>query len=367
MLFSVFSYEQYLFYFNKLNKEIAEFITDDSLGLWLSEFSIKHQSLLATSIKFKQQLHEIWNSDPEYLTNEKLKLRVNEGAKYFLEQINEWQSILSRHELKIENKKSARHIDKIFEEINEQILFSKTKTELCMSGVELNELATWKKALPKTTEKIKSVYFSSAKNGIDENKSGLFELLAEYRNAIAEEEDIPAYMVFSNQAIKNCCALLPGDETTLMSVGGFGKSKTNEYGEDVLQIIRQYCQEQNIELNYLKEKKKTRSIFNKSGTLSATVNETIALVKSGNSIKDICKIRKLAESTIEGHLALAIQNDLVQIETIMDIDEIETIRSFFPNSSADLTKARVNCDNKFSIGKLKMVQAWIISKKKESL
>ncbi|MBK7432088.1 MAG: hypothetical protein IPI62_14520 [Bacteroidetes bacterium] len=87
MLFNVFSYEQYLFYFNKLNKEIAEFITEDADRLWLSEFSIKHQSLLATSIKFKQQLHEVWNSNPDYLSNEKLILRVNEGAKYFSEQL----------------------------------------------------------------------------------------------------------------------------------------------------------------------------------------------------------------------------------------------------------------------------------------
>ena len=120
-------------------------------------------------------------------------------------------------------------------------------------------------------------------------------------------------------------------------------------------------------MNYVKEKKKPKSkpIFKKSGNLSATVNETIALVKSGNSIKDVCKIRKLAESTIEGHLALAVQNNLIQIETLMEIDEIEKIRSYFSGSSTDITVARKNCDNKFSFGKLKLVQAWLISRKNE--
>jgi len=367
MLFNVFSYEQYLFYFNKLNKEIAEFITEDTERLWLSEFSIKHQSLLGTSIKFKQQLHEIWNSDPEYLTNEKLTLRVNEGAKYFLEQLNEWQSIFASHPLKITNKKSARFVDKIFEEINEQIIFSKTKSSLCVSGFQLNELATWKRALPANIEKIKTTYLSSPEEEFEENKLDLFKLLVSYRDEIAEEEDLPSYTIFSNYAIRNCCALLPGDEASLSAVGGFGKTKAAEYGEAVLKIIRNYCEEHSIELNYVKEKKKPKSkpIFKKSGNLSATVNETIALVKSGNSIKDVCKIRKLAESTIEGHLALAVQNNLIQIETLMEIDEIEKIRSYFSGSSTDITVARKNCDNKFSFGKLKLVQAWLISRKNE--
>jgi len=369
MLFNVFSYEQYLFYFNKLNKEIAEFITEDADRLWLSEFSIKHQSLLATSIKFKQQLHEVWNSNPDYLSNEKLILRVNEGAKYFSEQLQEWQSIFASHQLKITNKKSARYIDKVFEEINEQILFSKTKTNLCISDFQLNELATWKRALPAKIEKIKTTYLSSAEEEFEENKSDLFKLLISHRDKIAEEEDLPPYTIFSNFAIRNCCTLLPGDEASLSAVGGFGKSKAAEYGEAVLQIIRNYCEEHNIELNYVKEKKKPKpkSIFKKSGNLSATVNETIALVKSGNSINDVCKIRKLAQSTIEGHLALAVQNNLLQIETLMEIDEIEKIRSYFSASSTDLTIARKNCDNKFSFGKLKLVQAWIISRKNEVL
>ena len=103
--------------------------------------------------------------------------------------------------------------------------------------------------------------------------------------------------------------------------------------------------------------------LNKEGTLSVTINETISLIKSGKSIKEVCAIRKLAESTIEGHLAIAVQNNLIQIETVMDIDEIENIRTYFPGSSTDLKAAREKCGNKFSYSKLKLVQAWIIAKK----
>ena len=188
---------------------------------------------------------------------------------------------------------------------------------------------------------------------------------------MAEEEDVPPYMIFSNQTIRNCCAQLPGDESTMLAMGGFGRTKLSLYGFEVLKMIRRYCEENSIELNYSKGnqkgkvKGKSKAIFKKSGILSVTVNETIVLIKSGNSIKEVCAIRKLAESTIEGHLALAVQNNLIQIETLMEIDEIEKIRSYFSGSSTDITVARKNCDNKFSFGKLKLVQAWLISRKNE--
>lgn len=152
-------------------------------------------------------------------------------VQILLEQLNEWQSIFASHPLKITNKKSARFVDKIFEEINEQIIFSKTKSSLCVSGFQLNELATWKRALPANIEKIKTTYLSSPEEEFEENKLDLFKLLVSYRDEIAEEEDLPSYTIFSNYAIRNCCALLPGDEASLSAVGGFGKTKAAEYGK----------------------------------------------------------------------------------------------------------------------------------------
>ena len=369
VLFGVFSYEQFLFYLIKLNKEISEFLTDDSIRKWLREFSGLHENLLATSNKFKQQLQEIWNEGGDPATNEKLQVRVSEASKYFSEQLVTWKNIFLAHPIKISNKRTARSIDKVLEELNEQMVYNQTKTDLCKSGFSMNDLSVWKKNLPANFEKVKSTYISSAMEGVSGEKSELFELLSSYRDEMAEEEDVPPYMIFSNQTIRNCCAQLPGDESTMLAMGGFGRTKLSLYGFEVLKMIRRYCEENSIELNYSKGnqkgkvKGKSKAIFKKSGILSVTVNETIVLIKSGNSIKEVCAIRKLAESTIEGHLALAVQNNLIQIETVMEVDMIEKIRTFFPDNSTDLKAAREMCGNKYSFGKLKLVQAWLIAKK----
>ena len=365
MLFNVFSFEQYSFYLEKLKKEIAEFITDELNRKWLLEFTGKHESILSTSIKFKQQLQQIWNEEPDPVKNEKLKTRVGEAAKYFSGQVKEWKTILEEHPFMITNKKFARTIDSVMEEVHDQMIFGLTKVDICKSGISMNELITWKKFLPSIFVKVRTTYLSLVKEGIDESQSELYDILTAFRNERAVEMDLPAYMVFSNQTIRNCCTHLPGDKASLLAVSGFAKSKFKEYGEDVLKIIRSYCEEQNIELNYLKGKDTKR--IKDPGILSRTVNETVALIRSGNSIKKVCQMRKLAESTIEGHLALAVKNNLIRIETLMEIDEIETIRTYFPSSATDLKAAKEKCGNKFSYGKLKLVQAWIIANKIKGL
>ncbi|MBK8586825.1 MAG: HRDC domain-containing protein [Bacteroidetes bacterium] len=167
------------------------------------------------------------------------------------------RAFFASHPLKITNKKSARFVDKIFEEINEQIFLAKQNRLMCLR-FSIKRTCNLERALPANIEKIKTTYLSSPEEEFEENKLDLFKLLVSYRDEIAEEEDLPSYTIFSNYAIRNCCALLPGDEASSSAVGGFGKTKAAEYGEAVLKIIRNYCEEHSIELNYVKEKKKPK-------------------------------------------------------------------------------------------------------------
>ncbi len=367
MLFNTFSFEHFIHHLEKLKKEIDEYKDDVVIRKWIKELSDKFQSINETAIKFKQQLQLIWNENPDPSKNEKLNTRIGDASIYFSGQLAEWKKFLSEHPLKITTRKSSRLIDKEFEEINEQIIFCATKLEICKKGFRMNEMTTWKKYLPQNSEKIKTSYHSSAKEGVSEQQSGLYEILVAFRNEQAEEKDLPAYMIFSTQAIKNCCQLLPGDKESLLAITGFGKKKVNEFGDDVLQIIHQYCEEYNIQLNYVKEKVKGGNVFKKASALSPTVKETVALFKSGKNLAEICTARNLVESTIEGHFAIAIKNKLVNIEHLLKKQEIESISSFFTDGTIELKTAHEKSEGKVSYGKLKMVQAWLMRKREEGV
>lgn len=367
MLFNVFSFEHFIFHLEKLKKEIDEYKDDVVIRKWMKELSDKFQSINETAIKFKQQMQLIWNENPDPAKNEKLNTRVGDASIYFSGQLAEWKKFLAEHPLKITTRKSSRLIDKEFEEINEQIIFCATKLGICKKGFRMNEMTTWKKYLPQNIEKIKTSYQSSAKEGVSEQQSGLYEILVAFRNEQAEEKDLPAYMIFSTQAIKNCCQLLPGDKESLLAIAGFGKKKVKEFGGEVLQIIHQYCEENNIQLNYVKEKVKGGNVIKKASELSPTVKETVALFKSGKNLAEICTARNLVESTIEGHFAIAIKNKLVNIEHLLKKKEIESISSFFTGGTIELKTAHEKSEGKVSYGKLKMVQAWLMRKREEGV
>ena len=127
--------------------------------------------------------------------------------------------------------------------------------------------------------------------------------------------------------------------------------------------IRDSCEENNIPLNYAGEKLKSKKAIKKSTLLSPTVKETIELFKSGKKLSEICSTRNLAESTIEGHLAIGIKNKVINIEQLLKKKEIESISEFFSDGSLELNAARLKSEGKVPFGKLRMVQAWLMSNK----
>lgn len=366
LLFNVFSFEQFIFPVEKLKRNLDELDKEVEVADWFKEIRNKLESMNATAFKFRQQLQLLWNENPEPAVNVKLNTRIKDAAIYFYGQLEDWRKLFAEHPLQVSTRKLSRPIDKALEEINEQLQYSLTKAKICKDGFVLQELSLWKKALPPNYEKIKSSYGSTADAEVATSHSDLYALLAAFRNEVAEENDIPPYMIFSNKAIKSCCEIFPGDKKALLSVEGFGKRKVKDYGTYVLQIISGYCQENSIAMNYSSGEGNTKLASRTKKELSPTVIETVQLLNSGLNISEIAAIRNFAASTIEGHLALAIKYKLVTIDQLLPEEEVASISSFFTHESLELNMARQKSGGKVSFGKLKMVQAWLIASKIQS-
>ena len=65
----------------------------------------------------------------------------------------------------------------------------------------------------------------------------LFERLREWRKARAEEEKVPAFVVFSDATLQMIAEVRPGSETELLRISGIGRSKLDKYGDDVLALM----------------------------------------------------------------------------------------------------------------------------------
>jgi ATP-dependent DNA helicase RecQ len=69
----------------------------------------------------------------------------------------------------------------------------------------------------------------------------LFALLRNLRKQIADEAELPPYIVFSDSTLTEMAALLPVSDNELLAINGVGRTKLDRYGRRFAQLIKQYA------------------------------------------------------------------------------------------------------------------------------
>jgi len=175
---------------------------------------------------------------------------------------------------------------------------------------------------------------SSRRSGSDYGKPGhpeLFERLRALRRRLAEEQQIPPFIIFSDVALIQIASDLPVDETAFRKVRGVGERKTAEYGQPFMAEVKRFVVETGARPVPAQLRPRTVAAPSTSGS---TVRETLTLFQRGDDIPAIMEKRELARSTVEGHLAAAIE-----------AGEIESIdRLVSPARQREIEAAIAQCD-----------------------
>jgi DNA helicase-2/ATP-dependent DNA helicase PcrA len=62
--------------------------------------------------------------------------------------------------------------------------------------------------------------------------------LKDWRLRISKEMSVPAYVVFTDNTLIAIAESLPGDDAALVAIPGIGARKLEQYGADVLGLVR---------------------------------------------------------------------------------------------------------------------------------
>jgi len=65
----------------------------------------------------------------------------------------------------------------------------------------------------------------------------LFDRLRDWRKGRAEEEKVPAYVVFTDLTLQAIAEVKPADTAALLRINGIGSAKLDKYGEEVLALV----------------------------------------------------------------------------------------------------------------------------------
>ncbi len=111
------------------------------------------------------------------------------------------------------------------------------KLEAGASEVLFNDSRVIMKVLSDYRESSKSEGHPQKKP--DEN-TALFEKLRALRNKIASTQRVPAYIVFTDAALRDMCKRMPATKMQFLKVSGVGKAKMEKYGETFLSEIEAF-------------------------------------------------------------------------------------------------------------------------------
>lgn len=140
--------------------------------------------------------------------------------------------------------------------------------------------------------------------------NSLFETLRKLRYEISKEEEVPAYVIFSDAALRQMETERPMSDQELLAIDGVGKAKLEKYGDAFIKAIIDF--------------QKTKPVRKKKE--GSTYKETLELYQSGFSVEAIAEKRNLGLSTIMSHLAkLYLDGFSIDLKPFVTNEEVRLI------------------------------------------
>ena len=161
----------------------------------------------------------------------------------------------------------------------------------------------------------------------------LFAILNALRRKIAQQHDLPPYVIFQDPSLDAMATTYPVTIEELANIPGVGGGKATRYGQDFVKVIKAYVDENEIERP---EDLRIRTVANKS-KLKISIIQAIDRKIDLNEIADINGIdfdRLLDE--IEGIVGAGTRLNLSYfIDDFIDPEDQEEVFDYFRNSKSD--------------------------------
>ena len=353
-LFDFKAIQRQLYYLVKIAKEYLGSI-DKNLLVEIEKIiaSVKFD-LSEVSEKFMNQLQQLLMQNKNIETNEMIQDRVKKASIYFSEKTESilWKKF-SELQIESDNKSVRKSANEAIDRLREGIHIKLSCLKSCQSGfVTKDYLSVRAKASLDKTETKKAQKISVEQNNNTTDHPKLFSSLKAWRLEKADEMNVPAFIILHQKGLIAIVNNLPTSIDELKKIKGFGKSKIQKWGNEIIKIITEYCTENNFEISI-------KTLQNEP--LQETVKidskqKSFELFKSGKTIKEIANERSMTVSTIEGHLIPFILSGDLHVEQFVKPEKLEMILNYFTKTNEyKLSPAKEALGNEVSYSELRFV------------
>src|SRR5437867_5259087 len=184
----------------------------------------------------------------------------------------------------------------------------------------------------------------------------LFEQLRALRRKLADERDVPAYVIFSDVSLREMARNYPTTASEFRRIPGVGEQKLKDFARPFLSEIKNYLAT-NPRQTFSND---SSSLFRqRRARLNDSEAETLRRFQRGESVEQSARARGFVPSTIYGHLAAAIECSKLAERTrfFTATQEKEIAAAFRRISDGRLVDVSALLGNKYDIGLLRIFRA----------
>jgi ATP-dependent DNA helicase RecQ len=198
-----------------------------------------------------------------------------------------------------------------------------------------------------------------ARAGAIECDELLFDRLRVLRRKLADERDVPAYVIFSDVSLREMARSYPATASEFRRIPGVGEQKFKDFAEPFLSEIKDYLAN-NSRRTFSDDV--DRVFPQHRPGLNDSRAETLRRFCKGESVDEIAGVRGFVRSTIYGHLLAAIERGKLGPESrdrfFTSAQEKEIAAAFRQVIDGTLTDVSAVLGGKYDIGELRVFRAF---------
>ncbi|NEX19832.1 DNA helicase RecQ [Thiorhodococcus mannitoliphagus] len=158
----------------------------------------------------------------------------------------------------------------------------------------------------------------------DPEAAALWDALRTYRRGLAQEQNVPAYVIFTDATLQELLTYRPRDLDELSRISGVGQAKLERFGVGFLAVLADHAAEHGRPndvppLPLVPEHRRQAPRVREAG-LSDTILATLELFRQGLDPDAIAARRTLKRTTVFTHLSRCIEEGELSVDDVVDLD-----------------------------------------------
>lgn len=314
-------------YVMKVAAENEQTVEASALAGWTSMQSGMQSEIVEVAQKFIPQLEYLLNDPVLPEENAPLQERVKKAAAYFEQKLKTLLENIRSNPFDADNAAVRKTLQEAAAEAERTVFIQWKCMQTAVNGLHtINYLHAKANADLDLQTGGKPEGKPKASAPANSPHPQLYHSLRMWRNGLADEHNLPAYMILPNKAILELITWLPATMDELAQIKGLGKRKTEQYGEDILEMINAYCADNDVDRPEMPLSRKAAKPKKEKGETNAI---SLGYFREGMRIPEIAKTRNFAISTIEGHLAHYVGTGELDVKDFVSKEKIALITEYF--------------------------------------